>query len=105
MEEMEPVVRVGFVPAGLVAGAFAAVGAEGLIPPERLCLPATGAFLTPSEIEARGRVAVEDDLTDAAEPVGETIERVVVGAGFEAEDGAGLAEAEDDRGGFEVEED
>jgi hypothetical protein len=101
MEEMEPVVRVGFVPAGLVAGAFAAAGAEGLIPPERLCLPAEGAFLTPSEIEARGRVAVEEDLTDAAEPVGETIERVVV-AGFE---GAGLAEVEDDRGGFEVEED
>jgi len=104
MEEMEPVLRVGFVPAGLVAGAFVAVGAEGLIPPERLCLPAEGAFLTPSEIEARGLVAVEEDLTDAAEPVGETIERVVV-ACFETEDGAGLAEAEDDKGGFEVEED
>jgi hypothetical protein len=104
MEEMDPEVRVGFVPAGLVAGAFVAVGADGFIPPERLCLPAKGAFLTPSETEARGRVVVEDVLMDAAESAGETTERVVV-AGFEADDAAGLDEVEDDRGGFDVDED
>lgn len=107
MEEMDPVVRVGFVPAGFVAvvlaaaaGAFKAV-AGGFAVPERLCLAVNGAFLTPSDTEARGRVAVADDFTDAADPVGDTAERAVV-AGFAA---AGLAEADEDKGALEVVED
>lgn len=55
IEEIELVVRVGLVPAGLVRADFEAVA------PERLCLPAKGAFLTPSETEARGRVTVVED--------------------------------------------
>jgi hypothetical protein len=103
MEDMEPVVRVGFVP-GLVVGALAEGVGSGFVVPERLCLPAKGAFLTPSETEARGRVAVAEDLTDVVEPAGETTGRAVV-VGLEVVDTIGLDELEDDKGGFEVEED
>lgn len=92
MEEMDPVVRVDFVPAGLLAVILATVGG-GFAVPERLCLAVGSAFLTPSDTEARGRVAVPDDFTDAADPVGDTAERAV-GACFAA---AGLAEVEDDK--------
>jgi hypothetical protein len=105
MDEMEVVVRVGFVPGGLLARALVVVVVAGpFVEPERLCLPAKGGFLTPSETEARGRVAVEDDLTDATELAGDTTERAAV-ACFEADDAAGLDEGEEDGGGFDVEED
>lgn len=70
--------------------------------PERLCLPAKGTFLTPSETEARGRV--DEDLTDVVEPVGETTGRVAV-VGLEVVDAVGLDEVEDDKGGFEIDDD
>ena len=95
MEEMEPVVRVGFVPAGLAPGPLVAVRVGGFVAPERLCLPAKGAFLTPSETEARGRVAVPEDLTDVVEPVGETTERAAV-VGLVVVDAVCLDEVEDD---------
>lgn len=104
MDEIEPVVRVGLVPAGLAIGALAL--------PERLCLDARGAFLTPSETEARGRVAVAEDLIDATELAGETTERVelagfdvAVVVGFEAVLLVGLEDVDDDKGALEVEED
>lgn len=104
MDVIELVVRVDFVPEGLVICALVEVVEGGFVTPERLCLPANGAFFTPSETEARGRVAVDEDLTDAVEPVGETTERVDT-VGFEVVGGAGLDEVDDDKGGFEVEED
>jgi hypothetical protein len=102
MDEMEPVVRVGFVPDAFVA-VEGAVG--GFVAPERLCLPAKGAFFTPSETEARGRVAVDDDLTEAFEPAGEITERADAGGLDEVEDDISGFEVEEDRGGLEVEED
>lgn len=102
MEEMEPVVRVGLVTGGLAAGGLeTVVVAGGFMLPAMLCL-AAGAFFTPSETEARGRVAVADDLTEATEPTGETTARTAE-AGFEAVDDPGLAEVEEDNG-FEVDE-
>ena len=97
MEEIDPLVRVGFVPAGLLTVILAVVGGSFAVP-ERLCLALNGAFLTPSDTEARGRVAVADDFTDAADPVGDTAERVA-GVGFAA---AGLAEVEDDKGTWDM---
>lgn len=63
--------------------------------PPRLCLTA-GAFFTPSETDARGRVAVADDFIEAVE-VGDTIVRANA-AGFGTVADAGLAEVEEDSG-------
>lgn len=101
MEEIEPVVRVGFVTVVLLTGALIEVTAGGFVAPEILCLPATGAFLTPSDTEARGRVAVAEDLTEVLEPVGETAGRVAV-VSLDVVDAVGLDV--DDEGGFEVED-
>lgn len=99
MDEMDA--RTTLVAAGLDAGALGAgVMAGGFIAPPRLCL-AAGAFLTPSETDARGRVAVAADFAEAVE-VGETIERANT-AGFGAVAAAGLPEVEEDSG-LEIDE-
>lgn len=99
MDEMDG--RITLVTAGLDAGALGVGVMEGgFMAPPRLCLTA-GAFFTPSETDARGRVAVADDLAEAVE-VGETIERADA-AGFGAVTDAGLAEVEEDSG-LEIDE-
>lgn len=87
MEEMEVAVRVGLVAVG---GFPATVG--GFVTDDMLCR-LKGALFTPSDTEARGLAA---DLTDAADPAGETTPaRVAAEAG-----GAGLLFVEADNEGL-----
>lgn len=81
----------------LLEAAEALAGAVGgLLVAERLCLDAGGALFTPSETEARGRAA-DEDLTEAADPVGDTtVGRVAVNLTVVDKGGAdGLAGARD----------
>jgi hypothetical protein len=89
MEEMEVVVRVGFVD-DRVGGALVVVGAPAV---GRLCLELRGVRLAPSEMDARGRDA--EELTELA---GDTTDWRVA---FVEDGGLAAAEADEDSlGGF-----
>lgn len=90
---MEVVVRVGLVGARVRGGLDGVkVGVGGFVKLDRLCLEASGALLTPSETEARGRAA---EVTDPLEPAGDITEARVVAGGVVVV--AGLVLVDDDK--------